>query len=97
MVFFALVASILSLIIVNRSFEVSIFGALRRQNRALIYVLASVVFISSAILLIPVTASLLEFASLRIQDLAIVIVTAASSILPLQFMKMAVFRAFSSG
>jgi Ca2+-transporting ATPase len=92
LVFFALVASILSLIIVNRSFEGSIFGALRRQNRALIYVLASVVFISSAILLIPVTASLLEFASLRIQDLAIVIVTAASSILPLQFMKMAVFK-----
>ena len=96
LVFFALVASILSLIIVNRSFDGSIFIALRRKNRALIYVVASVVCISSAILLIPATTSLLEFAPLGIQDLAIAIATGAGAILLLQFMKMAMFKPLST-
>jgi Ca2+-transporting ATPase len=86
----------LSLIIVNRSFDGSIFIALRRKNRALIYVVASVVCISSAILLIPATTSLLEFAPLGIQDLAIAIATGAGAILLLQFMKMAMFKPLST-
>jgi Ca2+-transporting ATPase len=69
--FFALIASILALILVNRSFSTSIAQALGRQNRALAYVFAAILVISALILLVSPIQILLHFEQVRWIDLAV--------------------------
>ncbi len=60
-VFFALIAEILALVLVNRSFTTAISEALLRKNIALRYVLLAVGAISALILGLPAAQHLLKF------------------------------------
>ena len=92
LVFFALVAAILALIFVNRSYGASVIRALGRKNKALLYVLSSLVVISLVILFVPMIATLLKFGSLDWQDFLMAFAGSAAVLLFLQAMKLVVFR-----
>ena len=92
LVFFALVAAILALIFVNRSYGASVIRALGRKNKALLYVLSSLVVISLVILLVPMIAALLKFSALDGQDFLIALAASTVVLLFLQAMKLIVFR-----
>ncbi|MBR1282910.1 cation-translocating P-type ATPase [Bradyrhizobium sp. AUGA SZCCT0177] len=69
--FFSLVVTIVSLILVNRSFSASLLTALRRPNRTLVAVLAAVTTILSLTLLWPSAGKLFAFGPLHTDDLAL--------------------------
>jgi P-type Ca2+ transporter type 2C len=73
LVFFALVAAIIALILVNRSFSASLVEAFARKNAAFRYVLLGVVGISGVILMVPAITALLKFSTLVWQDAALVV------------------------
>ena len=69
--FFSLVVTIVSLILVNRSFSASLLTALRRPNRTLLAVIAAVVAILALTLLWPSASKLFAFGPLHADDLAV--------------------------
>ena len=69
--FFSLVVTIVSLILVNRSFSASLLTALRRPNRTLLTVIAAVVAILALTLLWPSASKLFAFGPLHADDLAL--------------------------
>lgn len=69
--FFALVMSIVALILVNRSASASLLKAIRRPNRALAIVLPLVVLMLAATLVIPFISTLFRFGPLHVDDLLI--------------------------
>ncbi len=71
LIFFALVAEILALILVNRSFSASLGKAFNRHNAALRYVVFAVVAITAVILFWPRAQSLLKFGSIAWLDMAL--------------------------
>ena len=71
LIFFALVAEILALILVNRSFSASLGEALGRHNTALRYVIAAVLAITSMILFWPRAQALLKFGTIDWTDMAL--------------------------
>jgi Ca2+-transporting ATPase len=70
--FFALIVSIIVLIFVNRSFQVSLRQVLSGKNAALRYVLASIGAVSAMVLLIHPIRAFLKFGALHPIDLAVV-------------------------
>jgi Ca2+-transporting ATPase len=85
--FFALIVSILVLIFVNRSFQVSLRAALTGRNAALRYVLASVGAVSAVVLLVPSIRGFLKFGILHPIDLGIVTATGLAIFLALEGLK----------
>jgi Ca2+-transporting ATPase len=71
LIFFALVAEVLALILVNRSFSASLGQALVRHNNALRYVFVAVLLITGAILFWPRAQLLLKFGSIAWADMAL--------------------------
>ncbi len=71
LVFFALVAEVLALILVNRSFSASLGRELIRHNTALRYVYAAVLVITAVILSWPRAQALLKFGSIAWTDMAL--------------------------
>ena len=71
LIFFALVAEILALILVNRSFSASLGEALGRHNTALRYVITAVLAITSIILFWPRAQALLKFGTIDWTDMAL--------------------------
>jgi len=71
LIFFALVAEIVALILVNRSFNASLRDALIRHNAALRYVAAAIMAVTAAILLLPWAQSLLTFGSITWDDMGL--------------------------
>ncbi len=71
LIFFALIAEILALIFVNRSFSASLGDALLRHNAALRAVLIAVAAITSLILFLPWAQALLKFGSIAWTDMAL--------------------------
>jgi Ca2+-transporting ATPase len=69
--FFSLTLSIISLILVNRSFSASVITALRRPNLALGYVLAIVAAILGSTLFWPFASELFRFGPLHADDLGL--------------------------
>jgi len=69
--FFALIAEILALILVNRSFSASLRDALRRQNAALRYVFAAVAAVTALILFVPPVQRLLKFDAIAWSDMVL--------------------------
>ena len=61
LIFFALIAAILALILVNRSFSASLAGAFSSKNRALLLVLATVAAVSTLIVTIGPARNFLKF------------------------------------
>jgi Ca2+-transporting ATPase len=72
-IFFALVAEIVALILVNRSFSASIGKAVFRPNTALRNVLVTIVAITGLILFLPQAQALLKFGQISWADMALAI------------------------
>jgi Ca2+-transporting ATPase len=70
--FFALVVTIVALILVNRAFGASPIRALFRPNRTLAFVVAAVAACLAATLLIPAARDLFRFGPLHADDMAVV-------------------------
>lgn len=71
LVFFALIAEIVALILVNRSFSASLGHALIRHNAALRYVVAAISGVTALILFLPSAQTLLKFGSIAWSDMAL--------------------------
>ena len=69
--FFALVAEILALILVNRSYGASVREALRRHNAALRYVVGAIASVTMLILFVPPAQRLLKFGAIAWTDMAL--------------------------
>lgn len=69
LMFFALIAEIVALILINRSFSASLTIAVVRRNTALRYVLAAIAAVTALILLVPQAQELLKFGSMAWADL----------------------------
>ncbi|OYY91568.1 MAG: ATPase [Sphingomonas sp. 28-66-16] len=70
LIFFALIAEIVALILVNRSFSASLWEALLRHNAALRYVAAAIIGVTTLILFVPYAQALLKFGSIAWSDMA---------------------------
>jgi Ca2+-transporting ATPase len=73
LVFFALIAEIVALILVNRSFSAALGGAFTRPNAALRYVAAAIAGVTSLILFVPQAQALLKFGSIAWSDMALAV------------------------
>jgi Ca2+-transporting ATPase len=73
LIFFALIAEIVALILVNRSFTASVGDALVRQNAALRYVAVAIVSVTVLILFVPSAQTLLKFGSIAWSDMALTV------------------------
>lgn len=71
LMFFALIAAVLALTFVNRSFSAALGQALLRPNTALRMVLLAVTAITGAILFIPGAQTLLKFGKIAWSDMAL--------------------------
>jgi P-type Ca2+ transporter type 2C len=96
LMFFALVAEILALILVNRSFGTSIRKAFTRHNAALRYVIAAIVLVTGLILLAPPLQELLKFGAIRWQDMGLAIGLGVALLVMLELCKPSVARIIAS-
>jgi Ca2+-transporting ATPase len=71
--FFALIAEIIALILVNRSFSASLRQALIHINAALGYVAAAITSVTALILFLPSAQALLKFGSIAWSDMALAV------------------------
>lgn len=85
--FFSLVLSIVSLILVNRSFSTSLVAAFRRPNPALAWILLTVTVILSLSLLWPAASALFRFGPLHADDLALTIAAGIVVLIVLETLK----------
>lgn len=95
LIFFALIAEILALILVNRSFSASLGVALTRHNAALRYIVVAVVAIGGLILFLPSAQNLLKFGSIEWRDMALAAALGVILLIALEASK-AVVRRFLS-
>ncbi len=85
--FFSLVLSIVSLILVNRSFSTSLVTALRRPNPALAWILLAIAAILGLTVLWPTAAVLFRFGQLHTDDLAVTLSAGAALLVLLEILK----------
>jgi len=85
--FFALVLSIVSLILVNRSFSTSLVAAFRRPNPALRWILLTVVVILGLSLVWPAVSVLFRFGPLHADDLALTLAAGIVVLIVLETLK----------
>jgi len=90
--FFALIAEIVALILVNRSFGASIGQAFVRHNAALRYVAAAIAGVTALILFLPSAQALLKFGSIAWSDMALALALGACLLLVLEACKPLVRR-----
>jgi len=85
--FFSLVVSIVSLILINRSFSTSLISAFRRRNPALAWILLAVTAILALTLLWPAAAALFRFGPLHGDDLLVTLAAGGVVLLVLEGLK----------
>jgi Ca2+-transporting ATPase len=85
--FFSLVAAIVGLIFINRSFSASIVIAFSRPNRTLILVLICVASILGSTLFLPFMRDLFRFGPLHTDDIALTLAAGAVVLLVLEMLK----------
>jgi Ca2+-transporting ATPase len=85
--FFSLVAAIVGLIFINRSFSDSITAAFSRPNRTLVLVLICVLSILGSTLFLPFMRDLFHFGPLHIDDVALTLGAGAVVLLVLEMLK----------
>jgi len=73
LIFFALIAQIVVLILVNRSFSASLREAFARHNAALRYVAVAIVGVAALILFTPQAQTLLKFGSIARSDMILAV------------------------
>lgn len=87
--FFALVLSVVGLILVNRSFSASLVAAVRRPNPVLAWILAAVAALLVLSLLVTPVRHLFDFGPLHWGGLGLALVPAATVLFVLELAKMA--------
>ncbi len=87
LMFFALIAAILALIFVNRSFSPSLAQALGKRNGALAWVLTAIAAVAALILLFRPVRDFLKFGPLHLADCAIAVATGLGLLLALEGLK----------
>jgi magnesium-transporting ATPase (P-type) len=85
--FFALVLTIFSLVLVNRSFSSSLIAAFRLPNAALGWILLTIAAVLAAVLDWPAASLLFRFGPLHGDDLLVTIFAAAAVLLVLEALK----------
>jgi Ca2+-transporting ATPase len=85
--FFALVLSIVSLILVNRSFSTSLVAAFRRPNPAFAWILLAITVILGLSLVWPTAAALFRFGPLHADDLALTLAAGMVVLIVLETLK----------
>jgi Ca2+-transporting ATPase len=85
--FFSLVLSIISLILVNRSFSASLLSAFRRPNPTLAWIALGVAAILGLSLLWSPAAALFRFGQLHADDLLVTLTAAGVTLLALEWLK----------
>lgn len=95
LIFFALSAEILTLILVNRSFNASLRDAVGRQNMALRYVISAIVIITAVILFWPRAQEILSFGLIAWSDMALALGIGITLLVLLEGCKPLVRRAFT--
>ena len=95
LMFFALVAAILALILVNRSFSASLLDAVTRHNAALRYVIVAIAAITGVILFWPRAQKLLNFGAITWEDMTLAAGLGVALLIALEGCKPFVRRAFS--
>ncbi len=97
LIFFGLVAQIVALILVNRSFRASLRDAFFRKNAALGYVVVAVICVTGLVLLLPQAQTLLKFGSIIWSDMFLALGLGIGLLLILEGCKLLVTRAELSG
>ena len=87
LIFFALIAEIVALILVNRSFSASLGEALLRHNAALRYVGTAIVGVTALILFLPAAQTLLKFGSIAWIDMGFAVALGLGLLLLLEACK----------
>lgn len=85
--FFALIAMILALILVNRSFSTSLRDAVGQNNKALALVFGAILLVAATILFVPAVQAILQFQHLRGADLAVAAGLGGGLFLALEMLK----------
>jgi Ca2+-transporting ATPase len=85
--FFSLVISIVSLILVNRSFSTSLITAFRRPNSMLAWIVLGVVMILSLSMLWPPASELFRFGPLHADDLGLTLSAGLAVLIVLEALK----------
>jgi Ca2+-transporting ATPase len=85
--FFSLVLSLVSLILVNRSFSASLITALRRPNPALFWIVLVVAAVLALSLAVPALSALFRFGPLHPDDLALSLAAGAVVLVLLEILK----------
>jgi Ca2+-transporting ATPase len=85
--FFSLVLSIISLILVNRSFSTSLITAFGRPNPALGWILIAIAVILGASLLWPPASAMFRFGPLHPDDLALTFSAGVAMLIVLELLK----------
>ncbi|MBR0712864.1 cation-translocating P-type ATPase [Bradyrhizobium liaoningense] len=85
--FFSLVLTVVSLVLVNRSFSASLVSAFRRRNAMLVWILLVIAAGLAAIMLWPAAASLFRFGPLHGDDLLVTVAAAAIVLIGLEVLK----------
>ncbi len=92
LVFFALIAEIVALILVNRSFSASLSAAFNGHNTALRYVALAIAGVAALILFVPQAQIWLKFGSIGWSDMALAIGLGVVLLILLEGCKPGVFR-----
>ncbi len=95
LLFFALIAQVLALILVNRSFSASLVVAFTRKNNALAYVVFIVLAVTALILFLPTAQGLLKFGLITWSDMGLALALGVALLVVLEVCKPLVSR-FSS-
>ena len=85
--FFSLVLSVISLILVNRSFSSSLLAAFRRPNAMLAWILTGIALILMLSLLVPGVRDLFRFGPLHWDDLSLTLGAAGMVLIALELAK----------
>lgn len=96
LIFFSLVAQIVALILVNRSFGPSLRDAFLRKNRALRYVLVMVAGVTGLVLFLPQAQELLRFGLITWSDMLLALGLGVGLLLTLEGCKLFMARARTS-
>jgi Ca2+-transporting ATPase len=93
LVFTALVLANVGLILVNRSFDSSVWQALARPNPALRFLLAGVVLVLALALFFPPARAIFRFGRLHWDDLSVCLIVGVANLILLEKLKAFWFRA----
>ncbi|WP_084581913.1 cation-translocating P-type ATPase [Sphingomonas azotifigens] len=87
LIFFALIAEIVALVLVNRAFSAALGTALVRHNMALRYIAAAILGVTGVILFAPWAQALLKFGSIAWSDMAFAVALGIALLLALESCK----------